>query len=164
MPKLTKSGGLGETFFEELEKKDSALLTKGIWWDGAGNIHYPDDLSSGLLTKLKQVRTAHSKTTVKKYNTGTFRRMLSWFTSAEMTKLMTAVRTRNDIAERFFKLMARDLVDVSKGDYRRFIKQCAKTTVGSSSVTAVITTARRTELLAEQFDKASQEDPNDADN
>ena len=164
MGSISKSGGLGPTFEEELEKKDSALLTSGIWWDGAGNIHYPNDLPSGLLTKLKQVRTSHSKTTVKKYNIGSFRRVLSWFTSAEMGKLMTAVRTRNDIAERFFKLMARDFVDVSKGDYRRFIKQCAKSTVGGSNVTAVITTARRTELLAEQFDKASQEDPNDADN
>ena len=147
-----------------MEKKDSALLTSGIVWHGDGTIIYPDDLSSSLVTKLKQVRTAHSKSTAKKYSTGTFRRVLSWFTNAEMNKLMTAVRTRNDIAERFFKLMARETVDVSKGDYRRFIKQCAKTTVNSASVTAVITATQEGRSCSpRRFDKPAESDPNDAD-
>ena len=155
-----KAGGLGPTFEEELEKKDSALLTKGIWWDGDGNVHYPDNLASGLVTKLKAAISEHSKTTVKKYNVGTFRRVLSWFTDDEMTLLMTAVRTRNDFAERFFKLMARKSVDVTKGDYRRFIRRCAKNDGG---VTRIITNKRKNALLAKQFSKAVQEDPTDAD-
>ena len=160
---IKKAGGIGDNFDVELGKKDSALLASGIVWDGAGNVTYPDDLSDALLAKLKQVVNAHSKATAKKYTRGSFRRVLSWFTNAEMNKLMTAVRERNDIAERFFKLMARDSVNVSKGDYRRFIKRCARTTVNNASVTAVISSGRKTELLAKRFDKPAESDPNDAD-
>ena len=157
---IKKTGGIGDNFDVELEKKDSALLSCGIVWDGAGNVVYPDSLSAALLTKLKEVVNAHSKTTAKKYSRGSFRRVLSWFTNPEMKKLMAAVRTRDDIAERFFKLMARDSVDVSKGDYRRFIKRCARTAGG---VTAVISEERRDTLLAKEFDKPAESDPNDAD-
>ena len=163
MGKISKSGGIGPSFPDELGKKDPALLTSGIFWDGDGTVTYPDNLASGLVTKLNEAVTAHSKATVKKYSRGSFRRVLSWFTKAETGKLMAAVRTRDDIAERFFKLMARDSVNVSKGDYRRFIKQCAKNRVGGSDVDRIITNARRDELLAKEFDKPAESDPNDAD-